>query len=89
MARLSRDKRRRLNDRNSIIPSQMPSSQRAGKNKYYDPDQDVEERRMVRRGLRDLTRDFNGRHPVPRRSPLPHRLHREVVDRVNQRMKSS
>lgn len=69
MARPSQGKRRRLHDRNSIIPSQMHSSQHASKNKYYDPDQDVEERRMVRRGLRDLTRDFNGRHPVPRRNP--------------------
>lgn len=71
MSRQSLGKRRRLNDRDSIIPSQMPSSQRVGKNKYYDPDQDVEERRRVRRGLRDLTRDFNGMHPVSRRGSLP------------------
>ena len=27
---------------------------------FYDPDQDMEERRAVRKGLRDLTRDLNG-----------------------------
>lgn len=60
MAPQSHDKRRRLTDRSTNIHSQIPSSQRVGKNKFYDPDQDVNERRKVRRDLRDLTREFNG-----------------------------
>lgn len=60
MAPPSHNKRRRLTDRTSNIHSQAPSSQRAGKNKFYDPDQDVNERRLVRRNLRNVTRDFNG-----------------------------
>ncbi|CAI7606047.1 unnamed protein product [Penicillium pancosmium] len=59
MAPPSHDKRRRLTDRTSNIHSQIPSSQRVGKNKFYDPDQDINERRKVRRDLRDLTREFN------------------------------
>lgn len=38
------------------------SSQRTGSDtRYYDPDQDPEERRSVRRGLRDLGRELNGK----------------------------
>ena len=42
--------------------SQFPTraSQRAA-NDYYDPDQDVVERRKIRKGLRDLHREMNGR----------------------------
>jgi hypothetical protein len=55
------NKRRRLTDRNSNIQSQgAPPSQRNGDTRYYDPDQDAEERRRVRRELRDLNRALNG-----------------------------
>jgi hypothetical protein len=32
---------------------------------FYDPDQDPEERRAVRKGLRELARDLNGNRPSP------------------------
>lgn len=38
---------------------QTRASQRAA-NDYYDPDQDVAERRKIRKGLRDLQREMNG-----------------------------
>lgn len=45
----------------SIQSSQFQprASQRAA-NDYYDPDQDVTERRKIRKGLRDLQREMNG-----------------------------
>ncbi|KAJ5908154.1 nuclear protein Qri2/Nse4 [Penicillium taxi] len=54
-------KRRRFTDRTSNIHSQSSSSQqqRRQSNRYYDPDQDEGERREIRKGLRDLTRDLN------------------------------
>ena len=35
----------------------------AADTQYYDPDQAPEERRAVRKALRDLTRDLNGIFP--------------------------
>lgn len=35
----------------------------AADTQYYDPDQAPEERRAVRKALRDLTRDLNGIYP--------------------------
>ncbi|KAJ5759942.1 hypothetical protein N7520_007098 [Penicillium odoratum] len=58
MPSTSASKRRRLTDRTPNTQSQMSSSQRHSM-KYYDPDQDPTERRQVRKGFRDLTRDFN------------------------------
>lgn len=56
------NKRPRLTDRNSNIQSQgPPPSQRNGDTRYYDPDQDADERRRVRRELRELNRELNGR----------------------------
>ncbi|CAI7603901.1 unnamed protein product [Penicillium glandicola] len=70
----SQSKRRRLADRPSNAQSaqssrsaqsarsaqSQASSQRTGSDtRYYDPDQDPEERRSVRRGLRDLGRELN------------------------------
>ena len=54
-------KRQRLSGRSMNTQSQT-SSQRiqSSGNRYYDPDQDAGERRRVRKGLRDLTRDLNG-----------------------------
>ncbi|KAJ5794920.1 hypothetical protein N7457_001519 [Penicillium paradoxum] len=48
-------KRRRLADRD--LNSQVGQSE--SDKRYYDPDQDPEERRNVRRGLRDLGRELN------------------------------
>ncbi|KAJ5947402.1 hypothetical protein N7466_000417 [Penicillium verhagenii] len=55
----SASKRRRLTDRNINSQSQMSSSRHDDTSKYYDPDQDPEERRRIRKGIRDLTHDFN------------------------------
>ncbi|KAJ5833426.1 hypothetical protein N7474_001737 [Penicillium riverlandense] len=55
----SANKRRRLTDHDANIQSQMPMSQRNAQNRYYDPDQDAGERRKIRKGLRDLTRELN------------------------------
>jgi hypothetical protein len=54
-------KRRRLTDRTSNMQSQVPpSAQRDNSTRFYDPDQDEEERRRLRKQYRDLTGDFNG-----------------------------
>ncbi|KAI9884111.1 MAG: hypothetical protein M1823_004115 [Watsoniomyces obsoletus] len=56
-------KRRRLVDEQARMP---PPSQVANESmvdedtQFYDPDQDIEERRAVRKGFRDLTRQLNG-----------------------------
>lgn len=58
-------KRRRLTDRASNIQSQAPaSSQRDNDKRYYDPDQDENERRRTRKSYRDLAGDFNGTRRV-------------------------
>jgi hypothetical protein len=55
----SNTKRQRLRERASNVGSQsLPS--RKHSNQFYDPDQDEKERRRIRKGLRDLTRDLNG-----------------------------
>jgi hypothetical protein len=57
-------KRQRLARRTSNLPngsqSRMPLTQQDRDRQYYDPDQDERERRRVRKGLRDLTRELNG-----------------------------
>ncbi|KAJ6107825.1 hypothetical protein N7523_009148 [Penicillium sp. IBT 18751x] len=53
-------KRRRLTDRTSNMQSLVPSStQRNDSKRWYDPDQNEEERRQTRKKYRDLTGDFN------------------------------
>lgn len=62
--RASTTKRQRLANRTSNIQasqSQIPMSQQEIDTKYYDPDQDENERRRIRKGLRDLTRDLHGK----------------------------
>ncbi|PWY90889.1 putative nuclear protein Qri2/Nse4 [Aspergillus heteromorphus CBS 117.55] len=63
MASQSNRKRPRLSARDSNVQassSQAPPPPRASRdNEYYDPDQDEVERRRIRKGLRDLTRDLN------------------------------
>lgn len=61
-------KRQRLGDRASNIQGgrQQPLSEqrRQASKQFYDPDQDTAERRRVRKGLRDLTRELNGNTPL-------------------------
>ncbi|KAE8352794.1 putative nuclear protein Qri2/Nse4 [Aspergillus coremiiformis] len=54
-------KRQRLSNRasNALSQSQITPSQRNRNNDFYDPDQDENERRRVRKGLRDLTRELH------------------------------
>ncbi|PWY96476.1 putative nuclear protein Qri2/Nse4 [Aspergillus sclerotioniger CBS 115572] len=56
-------KRARLSARDSNIQGsqRLAASQanRTDANQFYDPDQDEGERRQIRKGLRDLTRDLN------------------------------
>jgi len=57
------NKRRRLEDRNAPLTSQDVHERELEEvvdTNFYDPDQDMQERRVVRKGLRDLTRDLNG-----------------------------
>ncbi len=56
-------KRRKLAERNVPIPSQMAHQQQLealGDREYYDPDQSMEERRGIRKEIRDLSRELNG-----------------------------
>lgn len=57
-------KRQRLSNRASNIQSgsqsQVSPSQQDRDKQFYDPDQDEKERRRVRKGLRDLTRQLHG-----------------------------
>ncbi|KAJ5619327.1 hypothetical protein N7510_003311 [Penicillium lagena] len=74
----SANKRRRLTDHDPNIQSQMPMSQRNVQNRYYDPDQDAGERRKIRKGLRDLTRELNGKFTSSGRGgPPADRLHQD------------
>ncbi|PYH69946.1 non-structural maintenance of chromosomes element 4 family protein [Aspergillus vadensis CBS 113365] len=63
MAHARRAKRARLSARDSNVQAtqtQVASqATRNSANQFYDPDQDHRERRQVRKGLRDLTRDLN------------------------------
>lgn len=58
------NKRRRLEDRDARTGTQAVHErelEEVADTQYYDPDQDMDQRRAVRKGLRDLTRDLNGR----------------------------
>ncbi|EOD46870.1 putative nuclear protein qri2 protein [Neofusicoccum parvum UCRNP2] len=51
-------KKRKLHDRDTSVTT---NGEPIADLQYYDPDQDPEERRQLRRDMRDLTRDFNDR----------------------------
>lgn len=56
-------KRRRLGERDAPNPSQRAHErelQQTGNAQYYDPDQSMEERRAVRKEIRDLSKELNG-----------------------------
>ena len=59
-------KRRRLAERDGAPHASQLAHERELEEvsdvQFYDPDQDMRERRAVRKGLRDLTRDLNGAH---------------------------
>lgn len=65
-SRSASNKRPRLANRPSNIQSgtQIPLSQTNPEKQYYDPDQDETERRWIRKGLRDLTRDLHGKRLI-------------------------
>jgi hypothetical protein len=57
------NKRRKLGERDAPNPSQIAHErelQESGNAQYYDPDQSMEERRAVRKGIRDLSKELNG-----------------------------
>ena len=57
-------KRRRLSDRDAPDATQAAHERRldsAGDVSVYDPDQSIEERRMIRKDYRDLSRELTGR----------------------------
>jgi len=57
------NKRRRLTD-NSLSAASTPAPEDEDESKkYFDPDQDPEERRNVRLGFRGLEREFQGKKP--------------------------
>lgn len=59
----SGNKRQRLTNRASNIrdiSQPVPRGSQMNEQDVYDPDQDTEERRRVRKGLRDLTRELYG-----------------------------
>lgn len=61
---LNPNKRRKLRERDAPNASQVAHEkelERLGNTQYYDPDQSMEERRAVRKGLRDLSKELNGR----------------------------
>ncbi|KAF9894557.1 nuclear protein [Aspergillus nanangensis] len=53
------NKRQRLANRAPNAPNHSQSQRDAPDHEFYDPDQDERERRRVRKGLRDLTRELN------------------------------
>jgi hypothetical protein len=61
---VSGTKRRRLAERGALDHGSQAVHRRrlqqVNDTDYYDPDQDEDERRRVRKGLRDLTRELNG-----------------------------
>jgi non-structural maintenance of chromosomes element 4 len=57
------NKRRKLGERDGPNPSQRAHErelQDSGNAEFYDPDQSMEERRAVRKGIRDLSKELNG-----------------------------
>lgn len=59
------NKRRRFAEHKGKAPQSQTAHEKqleeVNDTQFYDPDQDPEERRAVRKGLRDLTKDLNGK----------------------------
>jgi hypothetical protein len=62
-SRMPPNKRQRLGDRSSNVQSDTQSSRHRPGNRYYDPNQNGSERRELRKGLRDLSRELHGTIP--------------------------
>lgn len=59
------NKRRRLSERGAPSASQVAHERELkelGNTQYYDPDQNMDERRAVRKGIRDLSKELSGRY---------------------------
>ena len=57
------NKRRRLSERSAPNASQMAHERELrelGNTQFYDPEQDMDERRAVRKGIRDLSKELTG-----------------------------
>lgn len=57
------NKRRRLGERDAPNATQLAHQRQlegAVDTRYYDPDQSIEERRVIRKGLRELTKELHG-----------------------------
>lgn len=67
-------KRRRLGERNNPNPSQLAHEQELqkladkGHTQYYDPNQSMAERRRVRKGIRDLSKELTGMPAIDKAS---------------------
>ena len=62
-------KRRKLSERGIPNASQMAHQKQLealGDREYYDPDQSMEERRGIRKEIRDLSRELNGTLCIPK-----------------------
>lgn len=61
---MSSNKRRRVSEDNLGVPSSQAAHRRqlseANDTEYYDPDQDPEERRRIRKEFKDLAALLNG-----------------------------
>lgn len=62
--RATAGRKRRFGDSDGVPSARDFAHERelveAADTQYYDPDQDMEQRRIVRKGFRDLTRELNG-----------------------------
>ena len=59
----SSNKKRKLGDRSHDLSSQAVHRRELDERvdrQYFDPDQDIEERRVNRKGMRDLAKELNG-----------------------------
>jgi hypothetical protein len=76
------NKRRRLTEQKGKAPQSQTAHEKqleeVNDTEFYDPDQNPEERRAVRKGLRDLTKDLNGKLAAilysPRTDLIKHRF---------------
>lgn len=61
------NKRRKLSERDAPNASQIAHERELkelGNSQFYDPDQDMDERRAVRKGIRDLSKELAGENEV-------------------------
>lgn len=74
------NKKRKLSERDAPNPSQRAHErelQESGNAEFYDPDQSMEERRAVRKGIRDLSKELNG-------EKVPHWISGKFIINISQ-----